>query len=94
MKEMSTQDSKTLPLPSTDSLGRLAISERGFVFDPLSGNHFTLNETGLAVIRQLQQGKSFQEIIDLLQQTYDINEREMERDLMEFSGMVSEFIGD
>ncbi len=38
------------------SLQELALSESGFVFDPRSGATFSVNPTGLALLRALQAG--------------------------------------
>ena len=35
----------------------LAISDSGFVFDPVSGRVFTVNATGLAVVNALKSGE-------------------------------------
>ena len=38
---------------------RLASSESGFVFDPVSGQSYTVNETGLALLRLLQNNNRY-----------------------------------
>ena len=37
-------------------LAMLAISDTGFVFDPRTGHSYTVNSTGLALLRSLKQG--------------------------------------
>jgi hypothetical protein len=37
-------------------LTMLAISDTGFVFDPRTGHSYTVNSTGLALLRSLKQG--------------------------------------
>jgi hypothetical protein len=39
-------------------LAMLAISDTGFVFDPRTGHSYTVNSTGLALLRALKQGLS------------------------------------
>lgn len=80
-------------LPSPDVLRRLAVSESGFVFDPVSGNSFTVNETGLAIIRALQHDRDLQSITELLQREFDVKPRELERDLLEFAGTLRDCVG-
>lgn len=41
-----------------DRLQSLAISETGFIFDPQTGQSFTVNATGLLVLDLLKQGIS------------------------------------
>ena len=81
-------------LPSSQSLRRLAISESGFVFDPVSGHHFTVNETGLEILRQLQKEQDLPQLLAFLGQEYSVGTRELERDVVEFAGMLRKFIGD
>jgi len=75
-------------------LRRLAVSESGFIFDPMSGHHFTVNETGLEILRQLQQGRTLTELLALLAREYSVGPKELERDVLEFAGMLRKFVGD
>jgi hypothetical protein len=80
-------------LPSQDVLRRLAISESGFVFDPASGNSFTVNETGLTILRALQQDYDFSHLNTQLLQQHAVAPRELERDLIEFFGTLRDHLG-
>jgi PqqD family protein of HPr-rel-A system len=51
----------------------LALSDQGFVFDPLSGYTFTVNPTGLLVLRLLKEGRSSAEIVHELQEVFDLD---------------------
>lgn len=55
----------------TQRLADLAISETGFVFDPRTGQSFTVNPTGLAAIQQLRLGKSPEAAAASLAEEYD-----------------------
>lgn len=81
-------------LPAAQSLHRLAISESGFVFDPMSGHHFTVNETGLEILRGLQQTQDLADLLTTLQQRYSVGAKELERDVLEFAGLLRKFVGD
>jgi hypothetical protein len=74
-------------------LKRLAVSESGFVFDPASGHNFTLNETGLVLLRLLLKGLRLDEILAILQTEFDAEPREMERDVLEFISALRENVG-
>lgn len=89
MIEKGAATQAAIQLPSIKTLERLAVSEHGFVFDPTSGDHFTLNETGLVVIRAMQQNKTLEEVVESLQREYDVEPRVLERDLLEFSGALN-----
>lgn len=49
----------------------LALSDTGFVFDPYSGATFTVNATGLAVLRALKDDLPRQEIAARLQEGFE-----------------------
>ncbi|QJA07012.1 PqqD family protein [Thermosulfurimonas marina] len=65
-------------------LSRLAISDEGFVFDPETGNAYTVNETGLLVLKALREGKSPPEIAQALSEKYEISPGAALRDIEEF----------
>ena len=46
-------------------LERLAINDEGFIFDPETGNSYTVNKTGLFIIKLLKEGKNEEEIVYL-----------------------------
>lgn len=94
MGNLNEQRDHNTALPSAEALRRLAISESGFVFDPMSGHHFTVNETGLEILRYLQKDRDLDQLIALLGQEYCAGTRELERDVLEFAGMLRKFVGD
>ena len=65
-------------------LRQLAINEEGFVFDPSTGESFTVNATGLAVLKGLQENESSHAIAQILQRDFDIVPEEVEHDVMDF----------
>jgi len=75
------------------NLRRLAISESGFVFDPVSGQSFTVNETGLELLHLLQKSTDQQQLLDTLQQTYLGDRQQMQRDLDDFVASLTEQLG-
>ena len=54
----------------TTALRHVAIGDSGFVFDPISGQTFNVNSTGLAVLRALNDGATAKEIVALLCDRY------------------------
>lgn len=77
-------------LPSPDTLARLAISESGFIFDPVTGHSFSVNETGILVIRILQKGLDLANAVTQLQNIYQEKNEVIERDLLEFITLLRE----
>ena len=90
--EMNSSSTEEL-FPSADVLNRLAVSESGFVFDPASGHHFTVNETGLVLLRLLLKSPRLDQVLETLGNEYDADPREMERDVIEFVSALRENVG-
>lgn len=64
-----------------EALKNLALSDTGFVFDPTTGNTYTLNETALGIVRHLKSDKTKEEIIQSILSEYEVDAEEIERDL-------------
>ena len=94
MEEQQKPKNSDSALPSPQAIHRLAISESGFVFDPMSGHHFTVNETGLEILRLLQKEQDLASLLARLGQQYSASPRELERDVLEFTGLLRRFVGD
>jgi PqqD family protein of HPr-rel-A system len=52
-------------------LRSLAVSDTGFVFDPRTGQSFTVNSSGLIVLKSLKDGLSVRAICQLLEETLE-----------------------
>jgi len=65
-------------------LYQLAINDEGFLFDPLTGESFTVNQTGLEIIKGLKDGKSEEEIISLLTEKFEVDEEIVKKDFIDF----------
>lgn len=65
-------------------LNQLAINDEGFIFDPLTGESFTVNSTGLFIIRELKKGKRDDEILNGLLEEFNVSKEVAERDLIDF----------
>ncbi len=72
----------------TDSINQrlkdLAVSETGFVFDPYSGATFSLNASALCLLRGLKQGLGPDELIARLEESFDVTDADLSRDIDEF----------
>jgi PqqD family protein of HPr-rel-A system len=63
----------------------LALSDSGFVFDPMTGHSFTVNATGLCVLQGLKEGKAPEEIVKRLSDGFELEAGEdAGRDLQDF----------
>lgn len=66
----------------------IALSDTGFVFDPSTGDSFTVNPIGLEIIRYLKEGKSPEEIRQALTEAYDTDAVNIEKDYADFVNML------
>ena len=64
-------------------LHNLAISSTGFVFDPVSGNSFNTNETGIIILNKLKEEKEISSIAQTLSEEYEIDNNSAEQDVIQ-----------
>ncbi|MQY78436.1 MAG: PqqD family peptide modification chaperone, partial [Bacteroidetes bacterium] len=69
----------------------IAISESGFVFDPTSGESFSLNPIGIEIIDLLRQEKSFDEIREIMLNKYEVDDNSFEKYYYDFVSMLKQF---
>ena len=83
-------NASTLEFPKPDVLRRLALSDSGFVFDPLSGTSYTVNSSGLALLRLLQEEGSGEvaDVVVELRDLFEVDAATAEQDVIEFSGVL------
>ncbi|MDP2832895.1 MAG: PqqD family protein [Pseudomonadota bacterium] len=88
---MPAQPATEPPFPPAEATARLALSNSGFVFDPVSGASYTVNPTGLAVLRALQEGCSrIDDLVRVLGEEFEAPHNVLERDVIEFAGRLRE----
>lgn len=68
----------------------IAASANGFLFNPISGESFTLNQTGVAILEMLHQEISQKELLDKLHQKFDVDKNLLEKDVHEFIMLLKE----
>lgn len=71
MQKLTSESLKSLS--DGQKLARLAISDTGFLFDPVSGQSFTLNKSGLITLNHLKAGSSIEDTAKDLSQKYKIS---------------------
>jgi hypothetical protein len=64
------------------------ISDNGFVFNSNTGDSFSLNPTGLELIRMMSEGKEFEEIHEAFAAKYDVDELAFEKDFYDFCSLL------
>jgi len=62
----------------------IAVSDDGFIFDPLSGESYTLNPVGYEIFSMIKNGSKENTIIQKITEKYDVDSISMERYLYDF----------
>jgi hypothetical protein len=71
-------------------LKNLALSDTGFVFNPATGDSFSVNPIGLDILKLLKNGKSENEIRKSLLDAYQTDKETVEKDLYDFIKMLEQ----
>ena len=69
----------------------IAVSETGIVFDPTSGESYSINREGQEIIALLKEGKTFEEISSAMCAEYEIDQASFEKYFYDFTGMLGQF---
>ena len=69
----------------------IAVSETGFVFDPTSGESYSINPEGQEILQLLKDGKSAEEITKTMTGEYEIDTASFEKYYYDFMGMLRQF---
>lgn len=69
----------------------IAISENGFLFNPVTGEPFSVNPIGAEIIGLLKEGRSPEQISKQLLPGLNIDEATFEKDLYDFIGMLKQY---
>ncbi|MDQ7779700.1 MAG: HPr-rel-A system PqqD family peptide chaperone [Planctomycetota bacterium] len=69
----------------------LAVSERGFLFDPRTGLTYTLNPTGIFILQELQKGSSEGKLHSDLADRFDVMSERAREDLRDFVQQLKDF---
>ncbi len=67
-----------------DKLSVLAISDSGFIFDPVTGHSYTANATGLKILELLKAGKEEDEIKSAIMDEFEASDDEVTVDIQDF----------
>ncbi len=74
-----------MPTPLSD----IMLNDRGFAFDPASGETFQLSTTGLRIVRLLRQGTQEEALAQVLSE-FEVDENTARRDLEDFLHSLSQ----
>lgn len=69
----------------------IAVSENGFIFNPVSGDSFSTNPLGQEVIRMMKDQKEKKEIVKAIAEKYATDDSTIEKDLNDFFQMLMSY---
>jgi hypothetical protein len=69
----------------------LAVSETGFLFNPGTGESFTVNPIGAEIIEMLRKGMTHEQMFDAITSVYHVERNTFEKDLHDFMGMLKSY---
>ncbi|HNY02474.1 MAG TPA: PqqD family protein [Bacteroidales bacterium] len=66
----------------------VALSESGLLFNPVSGESFTVNPIGVEILTMIRDGKSREDILDHILEKYSTDRSTVEKDYHDFVGLL------
>jgi hypothetical protein len=66
----------------------IALSDNGFVFNPNTGESFSVNQLGIDIINHLKNDDSLDKITEEIINKYNVDETTAEKDLADFIGIL------
>lgn len=69
----------------------VAVSESGFLFNPETGDSYSLNPIGTEIVKLLQEKNSDEHVIEYIIEEYAIDRHTVEKDLYDFKNMLNSY---
>jgi len=69
----------------------IAVSDTGFLFNPSTGDSYSVNPIGLEMLNLLKEDKADSLIVDYIQNNYRIARDTIEKDLYDFKNMLESY---
>jgi hypothetical protein len=69
----------------------LRANDQGTLFDPENGDSYTLNPTGLLILRKLQSGITTDHLFAEVSKEYEITQDDFNRMLLDFGSLLKSF---
>ncbi|HUM51511.1 MAG TPA: PqqD family protein [Chitinophagales bacterium] len=69
----------------------IALSDSGFLFNPSTGDSYSVNPIGQEIIRLFQEHKTMDEVVKLITKEYRIDKDTVEKDLYDFQNMLQSY---
>lgn len=66
----------------------IAINDKGLLFNPATGESFTVNEIGILIIKLMKEDKSLSEISGSISEEFDVDNHTVEKDILDFGFLL------
>jgi hypothetical protein len=70
----------------------IAVSASGLIFNPDTGESFTVNPMGAEIINQLKEGKNQDEIVTETVENFFVEKTTFEKDFEDFIGLLRNYL--
>ncbi len=62
----------------------IAVSESGFIFNPTTGDSYTVNQVAAEILELLKESRSLEEVKKEILKNYEVDEKSLTEDLSDF----------
>jgi hypothetical protein len=69
----------------------VAVSESGFVFNPSTGESYSINPIGIEIFNMIKESKTFEEISKEILAAYNTELDTFEKDYQDFVGFLKQY---
>ncbi|MCB0807394.1 MAG: PqqD family protein [Bacteroidales bacterium] len=70
----------------------VAVSESGYIFNPSTGESFSVNPSGIEIFNMVKEQKSYEEISAHFLKKYNTDKDTFEKDYNDFIGMLNHYL--
>ncbi len=70
----------------------IAISESGYIFNPTTGESFSVNPIGIEIFNLIKDQKSYEEISKTITSKYNAAEDTFDKDYQDFVAMLKQYL--
>ena len=68
----------------------IAVSKSGFIFNPSTGDSYTVNQIAAEILEVLKESNSLEKVKEKILKDYDVDEKSLEEDLNDFSAHLQQ----
>jgi len=69
----------------------IAVSDAGMIFNPDTGETFTVNPIGVEIINAIKEGSTMEDLRKIVTQRYNVDDSTFEKDYDDFVGLLRNF---